>query len=159
MRAIRDPELNPGNRIKTARKLQEHPGLVNHWRYANQFWHYMAPPCKRVNVICRCHMVMGQMQHRPSVASDLEFDFISQRNVRVFVWGREPGNAFRRVGGPNHSCPETCKKAQMDGIDGMGHRERCDGKNRRSQLGNTIIYLRGGLRHSCANRHQYIGEQ
>ena len=41
---IQDPMLNHGNRIANVEAIQELRGLLNHWRYANRFWRYMASP-------------------------------------------------------------------------------------------------------------------
>ena len=41
---VNQPMFRPGNRIITVKAVQELRGSINHWRYANRFWHFMASP-------------------------------------------------------------------------------------------------------------------
>ena len=48
---LTDPVLNPGNRVIPAKMVHQLRGLINHWRYANKFRHYVASP---VNALMAC---------------------------------------------------------------------------------------------------------
>ena len=36
--------IGPGNRVVSVKCIQTLRGLLNHWRYANKFWHHFAAP-------------------------------------------------------------------------------------------------------------------
>ena len=48
---LTDPVFNPGNRVVPVKTAHQLRGLINHCRYADKFWHYVASP---VNALMAC---------------------------------------------------------------------------------------------------------